>query len=60
MIKARVTWNGRRRRWEVWEEEPGKPPQHHSFHRSEREAKAAARAQNVINMREAGLPCLNR
>jgi hypothetical protein len=60
VIKARVTFRRDRRewfarnRWEVWEDHgPGTPSRHHSFHRTEAEAKATAAAQNRINKREA-------
>lgn len=53
MIKARVTWV-RPGRWKVWEDHgKGKPSQLHSFHPTKEAALAAARAQNVINKREA-------
>jgi len=41
----RVSWREDRRRWEVWEEYRLGPAKHHSFHRTEGEAKSAARAQ---------------
>jgi hypothetical protein len=60
MLKAYVTWR-RPGRWEVYEQDTsGGPLSHHSFHRTEAEARATARAQNKINKREAGLPCLSR
>ena len=44
--KIRVSWVGQRRRWEVWEDWP-RQIIHHSFHRTEKEAQAAARAQRA-------------
>jgi hypothetical protein len=60
VLKARVTFNREKWRWQVWEAEAGQLPLHHSYHRTKAEALAVAREQNMINKREAGLPCPSR
>jgi hypothetical protein len=54
--KMRVSWREDRRRWEVWEEYRRGSAKHHSFHRTEGEARSAARAQAIQDKKDVAKP----
>lgn len=51
--KMRVTFRYDLARYEVWEQHPGGTSRHHSYHRSARDARAAARAQAAQDKKDA-------